>query len=591
MELFIIFLILGLLALGVFFFSKRQSPSGIFDNDAEQNKFIRWSKIAFIFFFSFAVLFPSIVIVPTGSTGHLIKKLGTKTLAIGKIIAINGEMGRQGRILQEGFKIAPFIKVFNKIEIKKDIIIPEGKVGTLVALDGASLGSGVYIAEDWVSPEKESERAIIEKEMLAPKNFLTCGGKQGPQVNVLKPGAHKINQYLWTVEIYDATRIEPGFVGVVKSNVGKVPPKMQLSSTNDTLAQSVVPMGFMGIWETPLTTGNYYLNPKAYEVTPVDIRIQTWEYVGGYVDATIDLTINDSAGTIEQTRSSEKIPIIEGSADIAIESLSKDAWKIFTDCRMQVQVQPADAPYIVASVGGIAQLENKIITPNIRSVIRNIAEKREATEFVIYRSAIEDEIETIMQKESSKSRLQVKEFRLAKVSIPPELLVPDKRKQLAIKLNSTYQQEKIAFEEKTKAEEARQQSAMQYILVKAQIEREASMETMKKREFDGKGEKLYMMEKALGQKALRDIFGTDAALTLELTDRMKTMPKDAFQVPLVWAPAYGEKSQGTTSPFSAINMNQWMQVAAALKQEVKARIVPDSTSIKEEAKLEELEEK
>ena len=37
-----------------------------------------------------------------------------------------------------------------------------------------------------------------------------------------------------------------------------------------------------------------------------------------------------------------------------------------------VQVEPKDAPILVASVGNVAAAEDKVVTPSIRSVVRNI---------------------------------------------------------------------------------------------------------------------------------------------------------------------------------------------------------------------------
>jgi hypothetical protein len=60
----------------------------------------------------------------------------------------------------------------------------------------------------------------------------------------------------------------------------------------------------------------------------------------------------------------------EDAADGAV-ILTVEGWRIPLELRALVQVEPNNAPRVVASVGNLIEVEDKIITPAIRSIVRN----------------------------------------------------------------------------------------------------------------------------------------------------------------------------------------------------------------------------
>jgi hypothetical protein len=49
-----------------------------------------------------------------------------------------------------------------------------------------------------------------------------------------------------------------------------------------------------------------------------------------------------------------------------------EGWDVPLELRALVQVTPANAPFVVAAVGGLEEVEDKILTPAIRSIVRNV---------------------------------------------------------------------------------------------------------------------------------------------------------------------------------------------------------------------------
>jgi len=565
-----VFIILGIISFIVAFFGNKK---GMFEKTIKNLIYVGGGVLI-----TLGILMTSFHITPGDHIAILRKKYGTE-LPPDRVIAIDGERGRQSWVLQEGLSFSPFINVLYDIEDIEYVNVKEGEVGLLTAYDGDPLDKDIYIAPDWVPSNMENKRDSIEMSMLDPEFFITQGGKKGPQLNVLKPGKYKINKYMWGVDIQPATRIPDGYVGVVISRVGKVPDDIQISNTGNNLATPVVDKGYMGIWKDVLKPGMYYLNRHtdrskgAYEVKLIETRVQTWTYKGGYQYYTVDLSIDES-GKIIQDKSDSKMAVQPKDAvDNAIRVISKDSWPVFIDGRLLVQVEPSDAPYIVSSVGGLDELRDKITTPLFRSVSRNVSEKRNATTFVWERSVIEKEIDSLMKVRSDGSRLTVKEFKMNNVYIKPELLVPDKRKQLATKMESTYIQEQKAYAEKIKTEKSREEAEQQGKLIEAKIAKESAV-LYKQAEWEkGKGEKLKMMEIAKGQELLRDVFGVERAFALEIVKNLNTLPDNAFQVPFSYS-----GGGSNNEPFPFLNINQMIQSAESMGIDYKSRYsVPDKT--------------
>jgi hypothetical protein len=171
--------------------------------------------------------------------------------------------------------------------------VRQGQCAKLKARDGEPLPQGQTFAEEW-DPAKV-------KNMLDAKYFLDNGGCKGPQTTVLPPGSYRLNMYLWEVEMVDATEIEKGFVGVVKSHVhsrvnfgiitAEKPESIEPIVDKEHLAAPIVEVGAPGIWNVALPPNLYYLNPDAYVVTPIETRIQTWKYLGGYTRREINLEL------------------------------------------------------------------------------------------------------------------------------------------------------------------------------------------------------------------------------------------------------------------------------------------------------------
>ena len=135
--------------------------------------------------------------------------------------------------------------------------IPEGQYGLLLTTDGRVIDEGAYLANPWP--------AGSEEKMLNATYFLKNGGQKGPQYNVLKPGKYRINPYLYRIKKLPATDVPTGHVAVIRSNVRTSAescpdPAVAVGTGGKSVALPLVPKGCVGVWETPIPPGRYYLN-------------------------------------------------------------------------------------------------------------------------------------------------------------------------------------------------------------------------------------------------------------------------------------------------------------------------------------------
>ena len=441
------------------------------------------------------------------------------------------------------------------------IEITEGNYGLMTARDGVPLKEGQYLAAGWPEDKfSDMQNAVF---------FLKNGGQKGAQLSVLKPGKYRLNRYLFELKIEEATSINTGEVGVIKSNVQEIEICRPIEITEESsLAVPLVPKGCIGVWDEPLYPGMYYLNKRAYQITKISTLVQAWEYVGGYTKRHIDLIV-DQRGTITQKEREEKIPVMAGAADTAI-VVRVEGWQIPLDLRVLVQVDPKNAPFVVASVGGLQQIEDKILTPAIRSILRNVtsAEGRKVFDLQDKRSELEDIVEQKIRPEGKKAGISIKEVRFGDPVIPPELLTARQREQLAGQLKRAYEQEKIAQDERIKSEKSKAEADQQPNLVKAEMEVKIAEQGKLALQKQGEGEKLKLMEIAAGQKKQVDVLGRDRVMRLSVLEKILQAAieqPDIVKVPGVYVQGDGGL-EGAAAILGASNLMQGLKPPATKKK-------------------------
>jgi len=505
----------------------------------------------------FAIASTSFVRVPDGHLGQLFRVYGGGSLTEGRIVAVHGENGPQGKILTPGFHPWLLVNVLYDVDTNKlEVSIPKGKVGILTAKDGASLRAGQAFADPFP--------ASFGFKMLDAEVFLLNGGQRGPQLSVLTPGKYRLNRYLWDITEVDAREVKAGFVGVIKSNVhadidlgtlkadkpGKCDPlSFGRADEKGRLDAPVVPVGCVGVWDKSLQPGQYYYNPEAFALTEIDTRAQVWTYAGGYRRANISLTV-DAKGDIVQNRTEVEVAKDKDNADVAV-FVKMEGWDVPLELRVVAQVSPSDASCVVAGVGTLRQVEDRVLTPSIRAITRDVAggsyEITEAKvdengkpildkegkpifvtvnrptkvlDLINQRPLIEGEIERRIRPEAQKSCVTIREVRLGEPAIPPELLVAVRREQLATQLARAFIQERAAQEKRVDSEKAKATADQQSKLVESEINVQRSVQNAQAARNEGQGERDKLSLISEGQQKQVGVLGPESTVKLRQFELM-----------------------------------------------------------------------
>jgi uncharacterized membrane protein YqiK len=187
-----------------------------------------------------------------------------------------GVKGIQLRTLPPGlWPIHPYLF---RVSVAKTTVVPQGKVGVIIAADGSSLDAGRLLARA-VDGHISFQNAEL---------FVSAGGQRGPQVDILTPGTYRIltqsspfeggsdvKPGLFTVRLFDATVINENEIGLVEALDGSP------LNPGDYVAESVAGhdnfqdghefingKGQRGPQKDILLPGTYYINPLLFKVIP-----------------------------------------------------------------------------------------------------------------------------------------------------------------------------------------------------------------------------------------------------------------------------------------------------------------------------------
>lgn len=102
-----------------------------------------------------------------------------------------------------------------KIDAVDVTTVEKNEIGVAIAADGLGLPSGYVIAPEPSVPNHDHQHYQNGQE------FINAGGYRGAQLETLQPGQYYINVALFKVTKYPIAEVAPGYVAVIRSNVGK----------------------------------------------------------------------------------------------------------------------------------------------------------------------------------------------------------------------------------------------------------------------------------------------------------------------------------------------------------------------------------
>ena len=395
---------------------------------------------------------------------------------VGRTIALRDEVGLQARTLGPGFHLlTPFIY---KTKKEPFFVVHEGKVGLVKALAGATIPSGrifakvvecnnfqdgeafingggekgpqvrflppgQYMINSYLFEIEEVDEIEIEKGQMAVitatdgkpldpgrllgkrieghenfsngEKFLENGGQKGPQGDILQPGTHRINTWLFIYKIVSATVVDSKQVGLVTAKDGEPLPPTELiaitveghSNFQDVQA-FLDKKGQRGPQLDLLKPGTYYINPLMFDVKFTEVAEVKRGQVAVIISnvgkehpslAKLKDTTTEKSSTTEEAQDAEKridvgieryvvpdgyrgiqeevagpgvyylntmafIPHIVDTTNITIDwdegernkfnplaIVSKDAFEMKVSVKVIIRIRPDQAPFMISKIG------------------------------------------------------------------------------------------------------------------------------------------------------------------------------------------------------------------------------------------------
>jgi uncharacterized membrane protein YqiK len=362
---------------------------------------------------------------------------------------------------------------------------PHDTVGVVTALDGPPLLSGDIASrlggyDDVLEMEhaagETNDPEVIEM-LLGSKNhlhnnyqdfqlFLDAGGKIGLQHDPLLYGAYLLNPFLVQVELVPMLVVNQGEVAVIKAYVGL--PTSDTSGT-DFKFGSIVRPGHRGIWQEPLRTGKYPINPRCYaaEIVPTSILTLNW------------------SDTVSQAHS------LDANLE-PIEGKSREGFVFRIELQVQIHVPDTKAPKVISMVGTMLNLVNEVLQSAVGNHFRNTLQDLEAVRFIETRMQVQQAALTAVTQYLGLYDVETKGVYIQDVVFPPELVTVLTQREIANQEKATFAEEERAQTARVEMEKAKGTADMQAKLAQSQVSIDIRRNEAASREAQAQGEAAYV---------------------------------------------------------------------------------------------------
>jgi regulator of protease activity HflC (stomatin/prohibitin superfamily) len=273
--------------------------------------------------------------------------------------------------------------------------------------------------------------------------FMDNGGRIGLQHDPLLYGAYNLNPFLVSVGMVPMLVVKQGEVAVVKAYVGL--------ATEDTSGAefkfgSLVRPGHRGIWEEPLRTGKYAINPRCYsvEIVPTFILTLNW------ADAT------SSAHNLDK-----------GLHQITAKS--KEGFVFDIDLQVQIHVPDTEAPKVISIVGTMLNLVNEVLQAAVGNHFRDKLQSMPAIDFIEKRQAVQEQAQEHITAKLKDYKVETRGVYIQDVVFPPQLVEVLTTREIANQQQRTFEAEKLAQDKRLDLEASRGKADMQSDLAKSTV--------------------------------------------------------------------------------------------------------------------------
>src|SRR5258707_5536802 len=237
--------------------------------------------------------------------------------------------------------------------------------------------------------------------------------------------------------------VNQGEVAVVKSYVGL--------ATEDTSGVefkfgALVPPGHRGIWQEPLRTGKYAINPRCYsvEIVPTFILTLNW--------AEASSTAYNLDKDLRQ-----------------IIAKSKEGFVFNIDLQVQIHVPDTEAPKVISIVGTMSNLVSEVLQAAVGNHFRDKLQSMPAIDFIENRQEVQRQAQDHISARLQEYKVETRGVYIQDVVLPSQLVQVLTAREIANHQRATYVAEKEAQDKRLDLEASRGKADMQSELAKSTV--------------------------------------------------------------------------------------------------------------------------
>jgi len=402
--------------------------------------------------------------------------------------------GRRGVLMPESFGLRP-----DQLEVFRIEPRPVGGdrrtvdvVGILTTFEGEPLPAGDIASRlggfsdvEKLEGQGKDDNELIEA-VLGSKNelhnnyqdfqaFLDNGGHIGLQHDPLLYGAYNLNPFLVGIELAPMLVVEQGEVAVVKAYVGLRP---QDTSGAEFKFGTLVKPGHRGIWEEPLRTGKYPINPRCYqaEIVPTAILTLNWS------EAVSKAHLLDK----------ELKPIV---------AKSREGFVFSIDLQVQIHVPDTKAPRVISIVGTMLSLVTEVLQAAVGNHFRDKIQSMPAIRFIETRQQVQEEAHMHIRGKLAEYQVETPGVYIQDVVLPEQLVKVLTEREIANQEIETFKKQRQAQDQRIETEKARGTADMQADLAKSQVGIAIETNKASARKAEADGESFYISQTGTAKSA------------------------------------------------------------------------------------------
>ena len=432
------------------------------------------------------------ILIGERQVGILVKKFSVRSLAPGRLVALDGEAGYQADILAPGLHFGLWRWQYRIIKVPVTIV-PQGEIALVLAADGAP------------TPAERILGKIVDCDNFQDaRKFLVNGGEKGRQLGILTAGTYRINTALFAV-VNAATapehgmapgqlllqRVEPARVGIVTTldgqsiEAGEIAGPVIAGHDNFQNGQAFLDGGGRrGLQEQILLSGTWNLNPwfvQVEQVPMVHIPIGSVGVVISFVGhAHLDVSgVEFKHGDLVDAghKGVWVTPLYPGKHPIntrimkvelvpttnivlnwasrteahnydaklsSINVRSKDGFAFQLDVAQIIHVGALDAPKVISRVGSMQNLVDHVLQPIVGNYFRNSAQYYTVLDFLGARSHRQTEAAEHIRAALSAYDVQAIDTLIGDIDPPVALMQTQTDRKIAEEQRKTYEVQEAA---------------------------------------------------------------------------------------------------------------------------------------------------